>query len=73
MNPADDRYQVVDQACGLISSMARRADAEKAVLAAQYQHSTCKVELFDLMAHRGRADTWDAWGAATHFRAADGC
>jgi len=61
---AHDRYQVCDKVCGLIETATSLA---KALKRAQ-THSCEGVEVFDTMARRDCAQTWDAKGNILAFR-----
>lgn len=72
IQPLDDRYQICDPICEFISSEAQKEAAFKSAKAYQNgRHERCgQVIVYDLMAHVGQPQKWDAYGSILERRAA---
>lgn len=64
------RYEIGDNTCGVLASASTRVEAERLARSYQERHPSCKVVLFDRMAHRGMPDMWDAGGRFLYHRRA---
>ena len=63
-----DRYQVADSFCGLISAVAKRAEAFGIAQAHRASDRCRYVEVFDVMARYDAPQTWDTDGVVIGHR-----
>ncbi len=65
-----DRFQALDDVCGLISSHLKREEAFRVAYdhAVKVQNQSHSVEVFDLMAHAGKPQCWNYQGDILSFK-----
>lgn len=70
---ARQRFEVGDPICGVVDYYRTLAEALRHASRHQDRHQSqgdrTAATVFDVMAHHGAADEWDAWGNPIAYRA----